>query len=50
VKIAGRFAGVRARHLLGLVWSDANGSQDWRSGTPATFAAFGRAAVTSAGS
>ncbi len=43
-KIADLFAGVRADHLLGLVWFDANGSQDWRIDTPATFAAFGRAA------
>ncbi|MGH3186307.1 MAG: glycoside hydrolase family 26 protein [Streptosporangiaceae bacterium] len=43
-KIADLFAGVRADHLLGLVWSDANGSQDWRIDTPATFTAFGRAA------
>jgi mannan endo-1,4-beta-mannosidase len=43
-KIADLFAGVRADHLLGLVWSDADGSQDWRIDTPATFAAFGKAA------
>jgi hypothetical protein len=43
-KIADLFAGVRADHLLGLVWFDANGSQDWRIDTPATFAAFGKAA------
>jgi hypothetical protein len=50
-KIADLFAGVRADHLLGLVWLDANGSQDWRIDTAATFAAFGRAAdqVTSGG-
>ncbi len=43
-KIADLFAGVRADHLLGLVWTDADGSQDWRIDTPVTFAAFGRAA------
>jgi Glycosyl hydrolase family 26 len=43
-KIADLFAGVRADHLLGLVWSDVNGKEDWRIDTPATFAAFGKAA------
>ena len=43
-KIADLFAGVRADHLLGLVWFDASGSQDWRIDTPATFTAFGKAA------
>jgi mannan endo-1,4-beta-mannosidase len=43
-KIANLFAGARASHLLGLVWFDAQGTQDWRIDTPATFAAFGRAA------
>ncbi len=43
-KIANLFAGVRADHLLGLIWFDARGSQDWRIDTPATFAAFSKAA------
>lgn len=43
-KIADLFAGVRADHMLGLVWFDAKGNEDWRIDTPAAFAAFGRAA------
>ncbi len=43
-KIADLFAGVRADHLLGLVWFDAKGNEDWRIDTPAAFAAFAKAA------
>ncbi len=43
-KIANLFAGVRADHLLGLVWFDAKGNEDWRIDTPAAYAAFRRAA------
>jgi mannan endo-1,4-beta-mannosidase len=43
-KIANLFAGVHAYGLLGFVWFDAKGTQDWRLAGPAAFAAFGRAA------
>jgi mannan endo-1,4-beta-mannosidase len=43
-KIANLFAGIRADHLLGLVWFDADGNRDWRLDTPATIAAFRAAA------
>jgi mannan endo-1,4-beta-mannosidase len=45
-KIAGLFAGVRAYGLLGFVWFDARGTQDWRLSGPAAFAAFRRGAQT----
>ena len=43
-KIANLFAGVHAYGLLGCVWFDARGTQDWRLRGPAAFAAFGRGA------
>ena len=43
-KIAGLFAGVRAYGLLGFVWFDARGTQDWRLSGPAALAAFRRGA------
>jgi hypothetical protein len=43
-KIANLFAGMRADHMLGLIWFDAKGNEDWRIDTPAAFAAFRRAA------
>jgi mannan endo-1,4-beta-mannosidase len=43
-KIADLFAGVRAYGLLGFVWFDARGTQDWRLTGPGALAAFGRAA------
>jgi hypothetical protein len=37
----GLIAGIRHRHLLGLVWFDANAGLDWRlEGSPAAVAAF----------
>jgi mannan endo-1,4-beta-mannosidase len=39
-KIADLFAGIRAYGLLGFVWFDANGIQDWRLDSPAAVAAF----------
>ena len=43
-KIADLSAGVRAYGLLGFVWFDARGTQDWRLAGPGALAAFGRAA------
>jgi mannan endo-1,4-beta-mannosidase len=43
-KIANLFAGMKANHLLGLVWFDAYGNRDWRLDTPAAIAAFRAAA------
>jgi mannan endo-1,4-beta-mannosidase len=43
-KIADVFAGVRAYGLLGFVWYDAMGVQDWRIDTPAAVAALRRGA------
>jgi len=43
-KIADLFAGVRAYGLLGLVWFNARGTQDWRLSGPAALAALGRGA------
>ena len=43
-KIADLFAGVRAYGLLGLVFFDAKGVQDWRLNSPAAVAAFARGA------
>jgi hypothetical protein len=41
--IPGLIDGIRARHLLGLVWFDANGNRRWRlEGHPAALAAFRR--------
>jgi mannan endo-1,4-beta-mannosidase len=45
-KIANLFAGVHAYGLLGCVWFDARGTQDWRLSSPAAIAAFGRGART----
>jgi len=42
-KIADLFAGIHAYGLLGCVWFDARGTQDWRLAGPAALAAFGRA-------
>ena len=39
-KIADLFGGIRAYGLLGSVWFDATGRQDWRLSSPAAFAAF----------
>ncbi len=45
-KIANLFAGVRAYGLLGFVWFDANGHQDFRLTSPAARAAYSRGAKT----
>ncbi len=45
-KIANVFTSVRAYGLLGFVWFDANGVQDWRLSGPASFTAFRRGAMT----
>jgi mannan endo-1,4-beta-mannosidase len=45
-KVADLFAGVRNYGLLGFVWFDADGTQDWRLSTPAALAAFRRGAET----
>ena len=45
-KIADLFAGVRAYGLLGFVWFDAKGTQDWRLNGPAALAAFRQGAKT----
>jgi mannan endo-1,4-beta-mannosidase len=43
-KIADLFAGVRAYGLLGFMWFDARGLEDWRLTSPAAIAAFRRGA------
>jgi hypothetical protein len=43
-KIVNLFAGVHAYGLLGCVWFDARGTEDWRLSGPAAIAAFGRGA------
>jgi glycosyl hydrolase family 26 len=43
-KIADLFAGVNAYGLLGFIWFDANGLQDFGLNTPAAIAAFARGA------
>jgi mannan endo-1,4-beta-mannosidase len=43
-KIRNLFAGIRAYGLLGFIWFDAVGSQDWRLTNPAAQAAFRSAA------
>jgi mannan endo-1,4-beta-mannosidase len=45
-KIGDLFAGVHAYGLLGFVWFDSKGTQDWRLSTPAALAAFRRGAKT----
>ena len=45
-KIADLFAGIRAYGLLGFVWFNANGVQDWRLSGSASFTAFHRGART----
>lgn len=45
-KVTDLFAGVRSYGLLGFVWFDAKGTQNWRLSSRATFAAFGRGAKT----
>jgi glycosyl hydrolase family 26 len=45
-KIADLFAGTHAYGLLGFVWFDAKGTQDWRIRDPAAFAAFRQGART----
>jgi mannan endo-1,4-beta-mannosidase len=45
-KIADLFAGIRAYGLLGFLWFDSPGHQDWRMTGPASFAAFRRGART----
>jgi mannan endo-1,4-beta-mannosidase len=42
-KIVNLFAGIHAYGLLGCVWFDARGTQDWRLASPAALAAFGHA-------
>jgi hypothetical protein len=42
-KIVNLFAGIRAYGLLGCVWFDAQGTQDWRLAGSAALAALGRA-------
>ena len=39
-KIADLFAGIRAYGLLGFMWFDAEGMEDWRLTSPAAIAAF----------
>jgi mannan endo-1,4-beta-mannosidase len=39
-KIANLFAGIRAYGLLGFMWFDAEGSEDWRLTSPAAIAAY----------
>ena len=43
-KITDMFAGIRAYGLLGFVWYDAEGVQDWRIDTTAAAAALRRGA------
>ncbi len=45
-KITDLFTGTRAYGLLGFVWFDAKGTQDWRLSDPAALAAFRRGAQT----
>ncbi len=45
-KISDLFTGVKAYGLLGFVWFDATGTQDWRLSAPAAFAAFRQGAKT----
>jgi len=45
-KIADLFSGVRTYRLLGLIWFDALGSEDWRIATPAAAAAFHKASIS----
>jgi mannan endo-1,4-beta-mannosidase len=45
-KISDLFAGVRAYGLLGFVWFDSIGHEDWRIDTPAASAAFRDGALT----
>jgi mannan endo-1,4-beta-mannosidase len=45
-KIDNLFAGVHRYGLLGFVWFDGKGTQDWRLRSPAAFAAFRRGAKT----
>jgi mannan endo-1,4-beta-mannosidase len=43
-KIANLFAGIRTYGLLGFMWFDAPGMEDWRLTSPAAIAAFRRGA------
>jgi mannan endo-1,4-beta-mannosidase len=45
-KITNLFTGVRNYGLLGFVWFDAKGTQDWRLRAPAALAAFRQGAAT----
>lgn len=45
-KIGDLFAGIRNYGLLGFVWFDGKGDQDWRLSTPAAFAALRQGAKT----
>jgi beta-mannanase len=45
-KISDLFTGTHAYGLLGFVWFDAKGTQDWRLSDPAALAAFRRGAQT----
>ena len=45
-KITDLFAGTRSYGLLGFVWFDAKGTQDWRLSGPAALAAFRQGAKT----
>jgi mannan endo-1,4-beta-mannosidase len=43
-KITDLFAGIRAYGLLGFVWFDANGAEEWNLSSSAAIAAFRRGA------
>jgi mannan endo-1,4-beta-mannosidase len=45
-KVSDLFTGTRAYGLLGFVWFDARGTQDWRLSGPASLAAFRQGAKT----
>jgi mannan endo-1,4-beta-mannosidase len=45
-KIADLFTGTRAYGLLGFVWFDAKGTQDWRLRDPTALAAYRQGAKT----
>ena len=45
-KIANLFSGIRDYGLLGFVWFNAPGTQDWRLTGPAAITEFGRGART----
>jgi hypothetical protein len=45
-KIADLFTGTRAYGLLGFVWFDAKGTQDWRLRDPVALATYRQGAKT----